>query len=631
MGFMKGGALRERLEEWKTRLDCRVVARSLGLAGRGSRWFCPSCQPDGGRTPDLAAEAERFRCFKCGAGGDAIALVRLATGLPFAQAVEWLEQRFAAPLERERNGPKGTGSLTRPRVRTNRPSLRERAGAEASNAVDLSARAMVFERFRAGCRDPRPGDPAWTFLVERSIRPEAFRRLRVGWLANGGELADLMARLTREWDEPTLIRAGLWRLGRTRTPRTGGPVFRPYGHLDRPILVLPYPWNGRLVHLKVRALIDSSEAEAQGIPRFLSAAGSIPCPYHADALVREPTEETRRGTLWICEGETDTLAALSRGWRAIGVPGWSGFKAGWIARIKGTFRAVRLAMDGDEAGARGAADIAAKFRRAGAPAPRLLPPRPGHDLGDRLRAPNAEALRALLDRLAARGWNLRGRLVHFRPAPGVRTGRLHYPSFNEPEFPEAPDDPRLANLQPVVPGRLWARCGYVRPWTRILCGWMRRQWPDQADALEEDLMTTTREADLIAWLEGRGPAPKPLQPHTRSLLGALGAPRVGPLRTLAGRPLADSSNPSGLVGLERILAGTLADLIHRAALEWEGSLEHHPDLSRHADLGLIWFDRLWVEFDPNAVALDTIAARLRYALRLAARFEGLAIDARIET
>ena len=46
----------------KAAADPQWVAASLGLRGRGKRFFCPLCQPNGGKTPDLFIEEKGFFC-----------------------------------------------------------------------------------------------------------------------------------------------------------------------------------------------------------------------------------------------------------------------------------------------------------------------------------------------------------------------------------------------------------------------------------------------------------------------------------------------------------------------------------------------------------------------------------------
>src|SRR5215204_489473 len=59
------------------------------------------------RTPSfwLNPVKQLYYCFGCGAKGDLISFVRETEGLDFAEAVEWLADRFNVPLEYEEASP----------------------------------------------------------------------------------------------------------------------------------------------------------------------------------------------------------------------------------------------------------------------------------------------------------------------------------------------------------------------------------------------------------------------------------------------------------------------------------------------------------------------------------------------
>ena len=88
---------RDHLDALKAAADPQGVAVALGLRGRGKRFFCPSCQPDGGKTPVLAVQDKGFICHKCRRKGDLLKLVEVAVGLDFPAAVAWLRARPPKP------------------------------------------------------------------------------------------------------------------------------------------------------------------------------------------------------------------------------------------------------------------------------------------------------------------------------------------------------------------------------------------------------------------------------------------------------------------------------------------------------------------------------------------------------
>jgi hypothetical protein len=79
----------QRIKDWPT---IHKIAHDLGLASKGHHFFCPGCQPLRNGTPELAISEGAFECFRCGARGDVVGLVKLARKCDLATAIAWLEQ-----------------------------------------------------------------------------------------------------------------------------------------------------------------------------------------------------------------------------------------------------------------------------------------------------------------------------------------------------------------------------------------------------------------------------------------------------------------------------------------------------------------------------------------------------------
>ena len=74
------------------------VTALLGLQGEGQHFFCPGCQPAGEGTPELLIKDGHFECFRCGALGDVVGLVKLARNCDLDTALGWLEQETGRRL-----------------------------------------------------------------------------------------------------------------------------------------------------------------------------------------------------------------------------------------------------------------------------------------------------------------------------------------------------------------------------------------------------------------------------------------------------------------------------------------------------------------------------------------------------
>jgi DNA primase len=355
--------------QWIDRLkDAAVpdqVAAGLNIPSRGRRFFCPACQADGGRTPDLSTTATGFRCFKCGESGDALALVQLATGLDFVASAEWLGDLLNLPRpERPQDRRRATPAAKPP----TRPRAAPRPSSGAAGPAVAPETSDALDAFLAACRTPE--GRALEYLTGRGISAAVVDSLGVRFC--GREHDAVMEALDVEFGPKVLSAAGLLSKGKKGLYPTFGPLtWRRAG-----FLLVPYRLNGRTVYLKARPPVDKGTAERLGLPRFLNAGGAVPAPLNVDGIADAPR-------VLICEGETDTMAALSRGYAAVGVPGWAAFKAPWTRYFAG--KEVFLVMDADEAGRRGAADIAAKFERAGLPLPKIVDLGQGLDLNDFLQ------------------------------------------------------------------------------------------------------------------------------------------------------------------------------------------------------------------------------------------------------
>lgn len=79
----------DRIKDWPT---IRKIAGDLGLTGSGHHFFCPGCQPLRNGNPELTIGDGHFECFRCGARGDVVGLVKLARKCDLEHAIAWLEK-----------------------------------------------------------------------------------------------------------------------------------------------------------------------------------------------------------------------------------------------------------------------------------------------------------------------------------------------------------------------------------------------------------------------------------------------------------------------------------------------------------------------------------------------------------
>ena len=366
----------EHIEALKAAADPQRVAVALGLQGRGRRFFCPVCQSQGGKTPDLSVRDKGFTCHKCGLKGDILKLIEVAAGLDFPSAVRWLEDLtgIPSPVRHKKRIGKTTGrtGIVKPGASCEavRPDPVKTTGPAADPAI--------YEAFLSACR-PVEGRPLEWLTKDKGIAPDVV--IALGLRFCGREYLDVMNALTERFGEDALQAAGL--LKRNQKGRLV-PSFWHYYAKKAGFLVIPYLLDGRPVYLKARPPVSKAEAERLELVRFLNTAARVPCLYNADALKGHPEK------VLICEGESDTWTALSYGFAAVGSPGASGFKSSWVESFWGIIdeagrSRVYLVMDADKAGEEGEVVIAGLFKTAGLPVPLKLILPPGMDLTDYMK------------------------------------------------------------------------------------------------------------------------------------------------------------------------------------------------------------------------------------------------------
>lgn len=363
---------RGHIEILKTAADPERVADALGLhRGRGRRFFCPVCQPEGGATPDLSVQNKGFVCFKCGIKGDLLKLVEVAGGLDFPAAVAFLERETGIPPEKG----KASGGIARPARSWGHSGGVSGSGLGKPTPAPDPA---IYEAFLEACRLVEGDVLAW-LVGDRGISPDVVEACRLRFC--GREYPGIIEDLGKRFGKDVLAVAGL-----LKTTKAGRPVpsFWHYYAKRTGFLVIPYILDGRPVYLKVRPPVSKEKAESRGLVRFMNSAGLIPCLYNVDALKGKPDK------VLICEGESDTWTALSCGFAAVGSPGAKSFKPAWIEGFRGFVdvagrSTVYLVPDADEAGDQGAKNIADLFLKAGLPVPLKVTLPPGVDLSEYLK------------------------------------------------------------------------------------------------------------------------------------------------------------------------------------------------------------------------------------------------------
>jgi DNA primase len=188
----------------------QVVADHVALRSAGGGRLKGLCPFHDEKTPSFTVNTALgfYKCFGCGASGDAITFVREIEHLDFTDAVEVLARRAGVELRREEGG-----------------AAPSRGGGARQRLLDAHVAAAEF--FRAALADPE-AEIGRRFLTERGFDEAAWERFGVGYAPNSWDITIKHLR-GRGFTDAELLASGIASQGQR------GPIDRFRGRLVWPI------------------------------------------------------------------------------------------------------------------------------------------------------------------------------------------------------------------------------------------------------------------------------------------------------------------------------------------------------------------------------------------------------------
>jgi DNA primase len=292
-----------------------VIGGRTQLRKSGPRYVarCPFHEE---RTPSFSVNAvEKFYyCFGCGAKGDVITFVRETEQLDFAEAVEWLADRFNVQIEYEETSPQQDAHRRR------RERLFEL----------LDAAATFYERY---LWDSQAGSLARDYLAGRGLKEEVCREYRLG-LALGGN------RLTRKALERGFTREELTAAGLAN--RRGNDYFS--GRLLFPLADA----RGRVLGFQARKLREDDPLRAKYVNSpegELFRKGDL-----LYGLDRARAAIAKQERAVVVEGNTDVLALRQAGVEPVVASMGTALTERQLKELGRLTTRLWLCFDGDAAG-----------------------------------------------------------------------------------------------------------------------------------------------------------------------------------------------------------------------------------------------------------------------------------------
>jgi len=297
----------------------RVVRERIELIQKGREWvgLCPFHDD---RSPSMFVSPAKqiFKCFACGAGGDALSFVQKYDGVEFLQALEHLAEVAGIELTpRGRRQPEGAGR------------------SERASALDANDFAQGY--FRRCLVHPQAGAEARDMIERRGISAEMVEAFGIGAAPNGW---DGLVQAALKTNRPVEALAGA-QLVRQR--EQGG------GHYDvfRHRLMFPiHDQGGRVIAFGGRRLSEDDPAKYLNSPEspVFKKSGVLYGLWKANAGIR------KAGYCIVTEGYTDTIACHQAGFTNTVATLGTAFTSEHAVLLRRLCPRVVLLFDGDEAG-----------------------------------------------------------------------------------------------------------------------------------------------------------------------------------------------------------------------------------------------------------------------------------------
>lgn len=317
-----------------------LIGEHVSLKRRG-REFVGLCPFHDDRTPSLAVVTHKgnafYKCFSCGAAGNAITFVMEHLRMDFPGALRFLAQRAGITL----------APPSRAARRDGEPHVDRDALIEA-NSTALVYWRKLLNAARAGRSTSPTATAATAMLTERAIDDEMVEQFQLGVSSDSwDDLVELVK--ARQLDQGAFVAAGLLK----RRPNGEGVYDAFRNRLIFPIC----DEAGRAIAFGARKLDPADE------PKYLNSSESNVFnksrTLYGLHLARRPIIDA--GEAIVTEGYTDVIACHRAGFRNAVATLGTALTADHARVLRRFCERVTLLFDGDEAGLKAAERAAGVF------------------------------------------------------------------------------------------------------------------------------------------------------------------------------------------------------------------------------------------------------------------------------
>lgn len=302
----------------------RLIGEQVALRPKGKE-FAGLCPFHDDKNPSMQVSPAKqiYKCFSCGAGGDAFSFVMNYHKMSFPEAIKHLAERAGIEVVEDR----GSGFRDQGSGPSDRDRLREANG-----------RALEF--FRALLKHPEHGKTAREYIERRRISPEMVAEFQIGY---GPDRWDGLVQMiqSKGWDSQSFELAGLV------SHRDSGGLYDRLRHR----LIFPiFDAIGRPIAFGGRKLSEEDEPKYLNSPetKLFNKSATL----YGLHLAKKPIIDSK--TAVIVEGYTDVIACHQGGARNVVATLGTALTGEHVTELRRYAEKVVLIFDADEAGQKAA-------------------------------------------------------------------------------------------------------------------------------------------------------------------------------------------------------------------------------------------------------------------------------------
>lgn len=272
-------------------LDIIILAQKLGIGVTKYKQKI-KCIAHNDHNPSMSFYIKdglgKWKCHSCGAGGTTIDLIKEYQKCTFSDAIQWAKKEYFINSISRRKVLKPSHKkeikqpICKPKIPDNFKTVIYKWIID-NTILDKNAEKFLFE--------------------ERKFKTEIISELKIRSIPN---YAEFHSNAEIKWGNEVLIKYGIPYIVEN-TAWNRNPIIFPY-----------YDLNGEIINIQARALYPQNNTE-----RFANFRGNETYLFNAQIL-----DKLKDGDkVYIFEGVTDCIAALSYGYNAIAVPGATNYKS----------------------------------------------------------------------------------------------------------------------------------------------------------------------------------------------------------------------------------------------------------------------------------------------------------------